>query len=119
MISYPRKSKLCGALAVAALIGAVACDAVRRPTPIHDIVQKPQQFIEREVMVRGTVTNGVKLPFLPGVYWIDDGTGQIPVLTNHQAPLGATKLRVVGRVEYVAALGATPIGLHISETRRQ
>lgn len=119
MTSHLRIIKLCRTLAATALVASLGCDVLRRPTPIRDIVQKPRQFVEHEVMVRGTVTNAVRLPFLPGLYWIDDGTGQIPVLTEGPAPLSATKLRVIGRVEYVVAVGALPIGLHISEKRRE
>ena len=105
---------------LAAIFLATACDVPGIGSErIGKITQEPARYVGHEVTVAGTVSKTVQLPFLPGIYWLSDGTGEIAVLATGTAPLSPSKVRLRARVENVAALGGVPLGLHLVEVRRR
>jgi len=110
---------LTGALLLG-ILSAASCSGVGLwTTDIGDILSRPAEYAGNELTVRGQVTQSLKVPFVPGVYWIDDGTGQIAVVTQGQPALTNANVRLRGRVDFIAAVGSIPIGLHIAEIRRR
>lgn len=98
--------------------GLIACSGLVGPS-IEDVLKNPNKYLNTEVTVVGRVTNAVKLPFFPGVYWVDDGSGSLPVVTPDQPPAKDLRVRVRGRVEYIATLEMKSVGLHIAEVWRR
>jgi hypothetical protein len=75
------------------------------------------RFHDKRVSVRGTVTTSWGVPLVPfKFYKIDDGTGELTVLSkNSRTPTRGAQVRVTGRLSDLAVLGGQPIGLHIEE----
>ena len=80
-------------------------------TRIGDIQARPGGYLNREVTVAGSVTDSIKLPFLPGLYSVNDGSGVISVLTNSQPPLSGDRVRIRARVASAATIGGQTVGL--------
>jgi len=87
-------------------------------TSIEDIKAGPGAYLGHEVTVAGDVTDAIKIPFLPGVYGVRDGSGEMKVLTNTQPPLSGARVRLQVRVEAAATIDGQAIGLHLVEIRR-
>jgi hypothetical protein len=87
-------------------------------TNIGDITSKSAEFLGKEVTVAGEVTSSAKLPFVPAGYAVQDGTGQMAVVTGGELPPAGTKVRIRARVEAGATIGGKAIGLYLRETRR-
>jgi hypothetical protein len=101
------------ALVVLALT-VVGC-ATRAPH-IGDIRHDPGRYYDRRVTVDGTVTTAWRVPLVDlGVYKIEDGSGEVTVVSRaRHTPARGSRVRVTGVVRDVANLGQ-PIGLHIQE----
>ena len=88
-------------------------------TKIADLLANPQKFSGREVVVSGTVTNVLKLPFLTtSLYTIRDASGEIVVSSSREPPLVGAELHVKGALDTVATIGSQNIGVHFRETER-
>jgi hypothetical protein len=88
-------------------------------TPIKDIVNNPAQYENREVKVKGVVSQVTKLPFLEiKLYILTEDNYQIPVLTRGTLPPAESRVVVTGVVENVAIVGNESVGLHLRETKR-
>jgi hypothetical protein len=89
-------------------------------TKIGDLLANPQKYAAKEVLVRGRVTNALKLPFVATrIYSIQDDSGEINVRTAHECPMvGATEVRVKGVLDTVATIGDQNVGLHLRELER-
>ncbi len=81
---------------VLALFGA-GCDKLPARNRIADILRNPADYSGRTVTVQGEVSSAVKLPLLPGLYWVRDETGEIAVLPQHDPPLSPRKVWLRGR----------------------
>ena len=106
--------------ALAALSTAVllsGCAASLRSPNIADVQRNSGHYTDRTVTIDGTVTNSWGVPLVPfRFYKIDDGTGQVTVLSqNLRMPANGERVRVRGRVEDVAMLGGRALGLHLRE----
>jgi hypothetical protein len=102
-------------LAVVLLAGSSAC--ALHGAHVADLQQHPGRYDDRTVTVSGIVTDSWGLPLLPyRFYRIDDGTGQIAVLSQGlRMPGKGEHVRVKGRVGNVAVLGGRSLGLHLRE----
>jgi hypothetical protein len=102
-------------LALSAAVGGCAL-SLRNPD-IVELQRHPGRYQDRTVSVSGVVTNSWGLPLVPfRFYKVDDGTGQVTVLSQgSRLPAAGERVRVKGRVEDVAVLGGRPLGLHIRE----
>ena len=104
-------------LAAAAL---AACDYLPTGyTEIRLILENPTQFEGKEVKVRGTVVDVMKIPILEiRVFMLSDGTGQIPIQTTGSVPAAKQNVSLKGRVESTAIIGGQSLGLRIMEIDR-
>jgi hypothetical protein len=111
------KSRVVIALLSALLVSGCAL----RTTAIARVKDQPYRYYNRTVSVAGRVTNTWGLPLVPfQLYSVDDGTGQITVLSNRgPAPPRGAVVHVKGRVTSVANFGGTSLGLHIDEAGRR
>lgn len=99
------------------LVVAAGCGYLA--TPIEQIRANPDKYMNTEVTVSGEVTDVVKLPLLPAIYRLKDGTGEIFVVSENPIPAEGATVRVTGRIEAAAALGGRSLGLHLRETPRR
>jgi hypothetical protein len=108
--------------AVAALFLAVVvsgCAGMLRRPDIADVQRNAGHYANRTVTVDGTVTSswGTNF-FLPvKLYKVDDGTGEITVLSRggKDTPTRGSHVKVKGVVRDVAVFNGTPLGLHLEE----
>ena len=107
--------KTVGALAIAVTVSGCAV-SLRNPN-IADLRDHPGRYEDRTVSVSGVVTSSWGVPLVPlRFYKIDDGTGEMTVLSQgSRLPGTGERVRVKGRVENVAVLGGRPLGLHLRE----
>ncbi len=88
-------------------------------TPIKDIVTSPAQFEGKEVRVRGKVKDITKIPLVDlKLYVLDDGTGEVTVVSGESLPAVNETVLVKGVVESMAIVGGESIGLRIKEMKR-
>ena len=102
-------------LAVALVAFTSAC--ALRSASIADL-QRSGRYEDRTVTVNGVVTDSWDIPLLPyKFYRVDDGTGQIAVLSQNgrRTPGRGDRVRVKGRVDRVAFFGNRSVGLHLRE----
>jgi hypothetical protein len=111
------KPRLAIALLSVILISGCAARSVR----VAQLKDQPARYYNKTVSVTGTVTNSWGIPLVPfQLYSVDDGTGQITVISNRgRAPSKGTRVHVKGRVNDVASFGSQSVGLHIDETNRK
>ncbi len=110
--------KAARAVAIAVLTVVVPACAVslRNPT-VADLRNHSGRYQDHTVSINGIVTTSWGLPLVPfRVYTVDDGTGEVTVLSQGtRMPGRGERVRVKGRVNEVAVLGGQPIGLHLRE----
>lgn len=88
-------------------------------TPIKEIADAPANFDGKEVKVKGTVKDLTKIPFLDiKQYVLDDGTGEILVITDGTLPAQKENVVVRGKVESAVIVRGQAVGLHIREIER-
>jgi hypothetical protein len=111
------KRHLSRILAVALIAMSSACALSLGRASIADLQQHPGRYEDRTVTVDGIVTDSWGIPLVPfKFYRVDDGTGQIAVLSDSQRMPGKGEhVRVKGRVGNVAVLGGRSLGLHLRE----
>lgn len=105
---------------LAALLLLSGCDYLPFGlTPVKDIIASPAQFEGKEIRVKGKARNVTKIPLIDvRLYVLDDGSGEVTVLTQHDLPAENETVTVKGVVESAAILGGQSIGLRIKETKR-
>jgi hypothetical protein len=96
------------------------CDYVSYgATPIAEVQKNFTQLAHKEVKVMGTVQGGSQFPFMTSkVFIVQDGTGEILVVTEGELPASGEKITLKGTVETMATVGQQSLGLHIKETKR-
>lgn len=105
-------------LALAALLVVMTSACALRNPRIADIQNNPGRYQDRTVNINGVVTSSWGLPLFK-FYRVDDGTGEVVVLSNQlsRTPTRGARVRVRGRVGDVAVLGGNAVGLHVREER--
>ncbi|MEZ5291289.1 MAG: hypothetical protein R2745_09410 [Vicinamibacterales bacterium] len=98
---------------------AGACASVPGRPAIQQVQSQPGRFVDHSVTLTGTVTTSWGVPLVGfNVYRIDDGTGEITVVsTDKRVPGRGARVEVRGKVQDVAVLGGRPLGLHVREQR--
>lgn len=88
-------------------------------TDIGAIVRNPAAFEGKEVKVRGTAVDIMKLPLMTTKYFqLRDDSGEIIIHTVGALPALNQAVAVRGRVENTMVLGETVVGLYIVEIER-
>ena len=108
-------SRAIAALSTAALLSG--CAASLRNPNVSDVQRNAGHYTDRTVTIDGTVTNSWGVPLVPfKLYKVDDGTGEITVLSRgSRTPAKGNHVRVKGVVRDVAVFGGQPLGLHLEE----
>src|SRR3954469_14676692 len=108
-------------LAIVLAAGLSACAGVLRSPHIADLRDNPGRYQNRSVDIEGTVTTSWGVPLVPfRLYRIDDGTGEVTVLSqSSRTPTRGARVKVRGRVEDVGVLGGQALGLHVREQQLQ
>ena len=103
-----------------AFILIAACEYLPgRYTPIKEIIAAPTKFEGKEVRLHGAAKNVTKIPFIDlKLYTLQDGTGEIPVVTQGDVPAEGEKLTVKGVVESAAIVNGESVGLRVKENER-
>lgn len=103
------------ALSTAALLSG--CASMSSPK-IADVQRNAGHYADRTVTIEGTVTNSWGVPLVPfKLYKVDDGTGEITVLSRgSRTPAKGNHVKVKGVVKDVAVFGGQPLGLHLEES---
>ena len=105
-----------------ALMSAVLLTGCVSSVRIAEIKTDPGRFDRKTVAVRGTVTSTFGVALVPFQYYnVDDGTGEIAVLSRstRSMPAKGAQVEVKGRVGEVASFGGRSLGLHIEEESRK
>src|SRR5215470_11542751 len=106
-------------LLVVGLIGIMlsGCAVSLRNPDIADLQHHPGRYQDHTVSISGVVTTSWGVPLVPlRFYKVDDGTGEVTVLSDgRRIPAAGERVRVRGRVEDVAVIGGRPLGLHLRE----
>lgn len=113
----------CAALLTILLsIFLAACDqsATTSLSTIGEITQGATAFEGREVKLRGTASQLLKIPLTESKgYRLKDATGDIVVWTNGLMPVEGEEIIVRGRVENLAIIAGQSYGLTLKEIERQ
>jgi len=102
----------------ALLIAGCAARSVR----VADLRSEPGRYDDRSVSLTGVVKSSFGIPLVPFQFYnIDDGTGEITVLSRsgRGAPLKGARVQVKGKVSQVGTFGGRSFGLHIEEQSRR
>lgn len=106
-------------LAAVAVLFVAGCDYLPFGyTTIREIVAAPGSFEGKEVKIRGTVTDSIKLPILGQAYTVRNDGGEISVITHGSLPAANTEVALTGIVKSAAIVGGQSIGLRVEETKR-
>jgi hypothetical protein len=111
-----KKSSLVIALATGLLVAGCATRNVR----IAELKDDPSKYDDKSVRVRGVVTTSWGVPLVPFQFYnVDDGTGQISVVSRSgRSPVKGSRVEVKGKVGEVAVFGGRSVGLHLQEEDR-
>jgi hypothetical protein len=89
-------------------------------TNIGKILDNPDRFRDKEVAIAGTVEDGYGVPFVGGAYKVDDGTGEIWVVSKRGgSPRKGARVGAKGRVLQGFSFGGRTFGTVIEETDRR
>jgi hypothetical protein len=85
---------------------------------IGEINQDPQRYVNKDIAVKGTVTNSFSA-LVTGAYELDDGTGKLWVLSNGGTPSKGTRVGVRGNIETGFSFGGRSFGTILREKERK
>ena len=107
------------ALGIVSVLLVTGCAA--RGVRIADLQHDYDRYDDKTVSVSGVVTDSWGIPLVPfQLYKVDDGTGQITVLSRSgRAPSKGVRVKVKGKINEVGSFGGRSIGLHIQEDDRK
>jgi hypothetical protein len=96
------------------LAGVLALAACAAATPIRSILDHPRDYADKTVVVEGEVKDIFSL-IVVKYFVIDDGTGEITVITNKPLPARGEQLKVKGAVREAFSLGDQTLTLIVEE----
>lgn len=109
-------------LAAMLVVGVVVLAGCNNRTKISSILDRPDRYMNKEVLVGGEVTKTYAVNLIiaePGAYQLDDGTGKIWVTTNSGVPEEGRSVGVKGKVSSGLRIAGQTFGAVIRETERQ
>jgi hypothetical protein len=87
-------------------------------TDIARLNDTPNIFEGQQVKVKGTVVDTFKMPIFDSKsYVIDDGTGEVTILTNLNLPKKGTKVAIIAIGSNSAIIGGKSIGFRLREVK--
>lgn len=110
------------AFGVALLSALVIAGCAARGVRVAELKGEPGRYATKSVSVTGVVTTSWGLPLVPfQLYNVDDGSGQITVLSRSDrgVPAKGTRVQVKGKVREFATFGGRSLGLHLQEENRK
>ena len=88
-------------------------------TGIGEVVKNPARFQGKEIKVKGTVSDAVKIPFVEmKLYTIKGEGGELTVLTDGPLPAADQQIAIRATVDSMAVIDGEIIGLKLKETKR-
>ena len=119
-------TKLFRLWSVVILTAVLAAGCAARGVRIAELKNRPDKYDHKTVSVEGVVTGSYgggllgRLSPIQG-YKVDDGTGEITVLSGSSrvTPRTGARVRVKGRVNELGSFGGRSIGLHLQENDRK
>jgi hypothetical protein len=105
-------------LTVSLVAATSACAMSLRNPHVADLQRNPGRYDQHTVSIEGVVTSSWGAPAAPyKFYRVDDGTGQVTVLSQdlRLPPPSGSRVRVKGRVDELAVLEGQALGLHLRE----
>src|SRR5690606_344115 len=104
------------ACVLALMLTAGACASTVR---ISDLLAEPQRYRGQTVRIEGLVVRAVGL-FGTGGYEVDDGTGQIFVVTQGSGiPTQGVRTKAKGRFEPIFSFGGRSIAAIVQDSREE
>ncbi len=94
----------------------LACNTAH-PTKIKQILDHPQQYDGRTVVIDGEVKESANVVVVR-FFVVKDDTGEIVVVTDRAVPNPGEKIRVRGRVDQAFALSGNSLTVIIEEPGR-
>lgn len=91
-------------------------------TDISDILNQPDKYLDKEVIVAGEVTKTYAVNIFiaeTGAYELDDGTGKIWVITKVGCPEEGAEVGLKGIVSGGMKIGSESFGAVIKERERK
>jgi hypothetical protein len=85
---------------------------------IGDITREPQRYVNKDIVVQGTVTNSIGA-LVAGVYEVDDGTGKMWVVSNGGVPSKGSRVAARGQVEPTFSFGGRSFATVLRERERK
>ena len=112
----------CVAIVSAVFVAGCAARGVR----IAELKDRPDKYERKTVSVEGVVTRSIGAGVLGQVlpfqgYTVDDGSGEITVLSRSSRvpPRTGARVKVKGPVNELGVFGGRSIGLHLQENDRK
>jgi hypothetical protein len=96
---------------LAAVLALTACASA---TPIQSILDHPRDYADKTVVLEGEVKEIFSL-IVVKYFVIDDGTGEITVITSKPLPARGEQLKVKGTVREAFSLGDQTLTLIVEE----
>ncbi len=100
-----RQGRLWPILLGAVAVAVVACSTMFA-TKVGDILSSPGAYEGKDVTIAGNVTTTHNLVFVK-YYQVNDGSGEIAVVTDSPLPKEGDKVQVKGRVNQAFAIGSS------------
>lgn len=115
-----KRFPIAAVLALCLSLSLPGCDTSFGVTRIGDITAQAPSFEGKEVKLRGTASQLVKIPFTDAKgYTLKDASGEITVWTSGEMPKEGEEVVVRGRVENLVILAGQSFGLVVKEKERR
>lgn len=104
-------------VAIVLALGLAASACAARAANVGEVKMNPGRFVDKSVSIEGVVTESWGIPLFPyKMYKVDDGTGEITVVSrDDRVPGKGARVRVRGEVKNIATLGGRALGLHVEQ----
>ena len=102
-------------VAIVSMLLLIACT---RTVQIKSIIDNPREYADKKVAIEGEVTGAFSL-FIVKYFLVNDGTGEIGVVSEKALPNKGQKLRITGTVKEAFSLGDQTMTILIEENPAQ
>ncbi len=105
---------------IVALTSVVLLTACPSRTKIGKIIDDPARYTDKEVGIAGRVEDSYGIPFVGGAYKLDDGSGEIWVVSKRSSvPSRGAQVGAKGRVYNGFSFGGRNFGTVMEEQERK